>query len=217
MDSVEKEKAVLITSIESDARAEAEQIVAEAEKKAAEKRKYAEKRIESTLNDAGQKAAEQAEAAKRKVVSGAEIEAKRRSMHARDAVMREITDLAEEKLRSMVGIAGYADILTGWLIEAAIGLDAESASVNASQKELALIDQSMLSKVSKEVQTQTGKNVNLRLSDEQPLSSQGVVLTAADGRTAFNNQVRTRMLRNQRQIRTEIYNALFSDVGKEES
>lgn len=217
MDSVEKEKAVLISSIESDARTEAEQIVAEAEKKAAEKRKYAEKRIESILNDARQKAAEQADAAKRKVVSGAEIEAKRRSMHARDEVMREITDLAEQKLESMIAIEGYADILAGWITEAAIGLDAESARVNASQKERALIDQNMLSKVSNEVQTQIGKNVTLKLSDERPLNSQGVVLTAADGRTAFNNQVRTRMLRNQRKIRTEIYNALFSDVGKEES
>jgi ATP-dependent protease HslVU (ClpYQ) peptidase subunit len=42
------------------------------------------------------------------------------------------------------------------------------------------------------------------------LKSQGIVLTAADGRTAFNNQVRTRMLRNQRKIRTLIYNKILA-------
>ena len=42
------------------------------------------------------------------------------------------------------------------------------------------------------------------------LQAQGVVLTAADGRTAFNNQVPTRMLRRQREIRKLIYDVLFT-------
>jgi vacuolar-type H+-ATPase subunit E/Vma4 len=217
MDSVQKDKAVLISSIETDARNEAEKIIAEAEKKTAEKKLYAEKKIESILNDARQKAAEQAEAAKKKIVSGAEIEAKRRSMHARSDVMRDITDLAEEKLDAMTGSADYATVLAGWITEAAVGLDAESARVNASKKEMALINQKMIAGISEYLLTQTGKKVTLTISDEQPLNSQGVVLTAEDGRTAFNNQVRTRMQRNQREIRMEIYNALFSDDGKEKS
>jgi vacuolar-type H+-ATPase subunit E/Vma4 len=57
--------------------------------------------------------------------------------------------------------------------------------------------------------------MTLTLSDTPPLKSQGVVLTAADGRTAFNNQVKTRMLRKQREIRMLIYNALFTDKQKE--
>lgn len=217
MDSMEKDKAVLISSIETDARAEAEKIIAEAKKKTAEKLKYAEKKIESMLNDAGQKAAEKAEAAKKKIISGAEIEAKRRSLHTRSAVMHDILNLAEEKLNAMMGYPDYRTILAAWITEAAIGLGAESARVNASKTELTLIDQEMLSRIAEEVNTQTGKKVTLKLSDEQPLNSQGVVLTAEDGRTAFNNQVRTRMHRSQREIRMEIYNALFSDDGKEES
>jgi len=217
MDSVEKDKAVLISSIETDARDEAEKIIAEAEKKTAEKKLYAEKKIESILNDARQKAAEQAEEAKKKIISAAEIEAKRRSMYARDAVMRDILDLAEEKLDAMTDNADYVTVLAGWITEAAIGLDAESARVNASKKELALIDQKMLSRISEYLLAQTGKKVTLTMSDKQPLNSQGVVLTADDGRTAFNNQVRTRMQRKQREIRMEIYNALFSDAGKEKS
>ena len=61
----------------------------------------------------------------------------------------------------------------------------------------------------------TGKPVDLTLSEARPLKSQGVVLTAADGRTAFNNQVRTRMMRKQREIRTLIYNTLFADKQKD--
>jgi len=215
MDSVEKEKAALISGIETDARAEAEKIIEEAEKRAAEKKKYAEKRIESLLNDAGQKAAEQAETAKKKIISGAELEAKRRSMHLRDVVMQDILGRVEKKLDSMTGDPNYISVLTGWMAEAAIGLDAESAQVNASEKERALINDQLLSEVAERIHTQTGRQIKLTLSDAQPLKSQGVVLTAADGRTAFNNQVKTRMLRKQREIRTVIYNALFGDSRKE--
>jgi len=38
----------------------------------------------------------------------------------------------------------------------------------------------------------------------------GILLTAADGRVAFNNQVKTRILRNQRRIHQLIYEAVFA-------
>ncbi len=215
MESVEREKAALISGIETDARAEQEKIMKEAETQAAEKKKYSEKKIESLLDEARVKAQEQAEAAKKKIISTAEREVKRRSMRIRDTVMRDIMDRAEKKLGSMTGDKNYRSILTGWLTEAAVGLDAESARVNASPEELKLIDDRVLSEVGRRVRKQTGRQVELILSDEEPLKSQGVVLTAADGRTAFNNQIRTRMLRNKREIQMLIYNTLFTDDLKE--
>ena len=215
MDSVEKDKAALISGIETDARAEAEKVIAEAENKTAEKRKYAEKRIESMLNDARQKAAEQAEAAKKKIISGAELEAKRRSMHLHDAVIQDILGLAEKKLNTMIGSADYKSVLASWITEAAIGLDAESAQINASQDERTLIDGALLLEVGDRIQTHAGRQVKLTLSEAQPLKSQGIILTAADGRTAFNNMAKTRMLRKQREIRTVIYNALFGESRKD--
>ena len=101
MESVEKEKAALISGIEADARAEEEKIIKEAGNQAAEKRKYSEKKIESLLNDARKKAEEQAEAAKKKIISAAEREVKRCAMRVRDAVMQKIMDRAEKKLSSM--------------------------------------------------------------------------------------------------------------------
>ncbi|MDT8303525.1 MAG: hypothetical protein RQ760_18745, partial [Sedimentisphaerales bacterium] len=65
------------------------------------------------------------------------------------------------------------------------------------------------------IHMQTNKQAQLKLSDAEPLKYQGVVLTAADGRTAFNNQVKTRMLRKQHEIQILIYNAVFTDDRKE--
>lgn len=215
MESMEKEKAALISGIETDAHAEEEKIIKEAENQAAEKRKYSEKKVESLLDDARKKAEEQAETAMKKIISGAEREVKRCSMRVRDAVMQNIMDRAEKKLSSMTGDENYRSVLIGWLTEAAIGLDAESVQVNASETERKLIDDRLLSEVKDRIHEQTGRQVTLTLSDAQPLKHQGVILTAADGRTAFNNQVRTRMLRNKREIQTLIYNTLFVDDKKE--
>jgi vacuolar-type H+-ATPase subunit E/Vma4 len=215
MESIEKENAALILGIETDARAEEEKIIKEAENQAAEKRKYAEKKVESLLNDAREKAEEQAEVVKKKIISAAEREVKRCAMRVRDAVMQKIMDRAEKKLSSMTGDENYSSVLVNWITEAAIGLSAESARINASEKERALINDRMLSEIAGRIQKQTGRQTSLTLSDEKPLQSQGVVLTAADGRTAFNNQVRTRMLRKQREIRTLIYNTLFNYDQKE--
>lgn len=211
MESVEKEKAVLFSGIEAEARAEAEKIIKEAESQAAEKRKYSEKKIKSLLNDAREQAQERAEAVKRKILSGAELEVKRRSMRIRDRIMQDILERVEKKLSSMTGNPDYRSVLVNWITEAACGLDAESAVVNASEGERTLINDQLLSEVSEKMQKQTGKQVTLILSDEQPLKYHGIILTASNGRTAFNNQVKTRMLRSQRKIRMLIYNTLFTD------
>lgn len=215
MESIEKEKAALISGIEKDAHAEEDKIIKEAENQAAEKRKYAEKKVESLLNDARKKAEEQAETARKKIISAAEREVKRCAMRLRDAVMQNIMDRAEKKLSSMAGDENYRPVLVDWITEAAVGLGAESARINASEKERAFINDRMLSEIARRIQKQTSSQISLTLSDEKPLQSQGVVLTAANGRTAFNNQVRTRMLRKQREIRTLIYNTLFNYDQKE--
>ena len=209
MEAADKGKGLLISGIEADARADEKKIIKEAEDRAAEKRKYSEKKIESLLNDARKKAEEQAETLKKKVISEVELEIRRRSMHVRDAAMRDILDRVEKKLKSMTGDKEYRSFLINWITEAATGLDTESAEINASQKERTLIDNRLLSEVKDRVHKQTGRQIALTLSDAQPLNAQGVVLTAADGRTAFNNQVKTRILRNQREIRQRIYDAVF--------
>lgn len=215
MESVEKGKAALISGIEADARAEEQEIIKEAQKQAAEKRKYSEKRIESLLNDARKEAEKQAEAVKNKVICGVELEVKRCSLRSRDAAMQEILNRVEKKLNSMDSDANYRSVLISWITEAAIGLDVESAEINASEKERLLVDDQLLLEVKEKIHTHSGRQVALRLSDAQPLKSRGVVLTAADGCTAFNNQVKTRMLRNQREIQMLIYKALFADNRKE--
>ncbi len=215
MESAEKEKAELISGIESDARIEEQEIIKEAEKQAAEKRKYSEKKIEALLNDAQSEAQKQAEAVNRKMLSAVELELKRHSMSVRSALIQEIMNRVEDKLASMTDDENYRSVLINWIAEAFIGLGVQTAEINASQRERKLINDSLLSEVKEKIRVETDKQAQLILSDAEPLKSQGVVLTAADGRIAFNNQVKTRMLRSQRKIQTLIYNAVLADNRKE--
>ena len=215
MEPVEEGKASLLAGIESDVHAEERQIIEDAEKQAADKRKYAQKKAESILNDARKKAQEQAELVKKKVLSDVGLEIKRRSMRVRDQVIREIMNRVEQKLRSMIGEPDYASILTDWITEAAIGLNADSAQVNASEAERPLIDERLLSEAGRRIHRRLGREVTLTLDDSRPLKAQGVLLTAADGRTAFNNQVKTRILRKDRRIRALTYETLFTENRNE--
>jgi vacuolar-type H+-ATPase subunit E/Vma4 len=215
MESAEKGKAELISGIESDARIEEEQIIKEAEKQAAEKRKYSEKKIEALLNDARSEAQKQSEAVMNKMLSAVELELRRHSMGVRSELIQDIMNRVEDKLASMIDDENYRSVLINWIIEAFIGLGVEAAEINASQRERVLIDDRLLSEAKERIHMQTDKQAQLILSDAEPLKSQGVVLTAANGRTAFNNQVKTRMLRNRQEIQTLIYNAVLADNRKE--
>lgn len=215
MEPSEKEKAALISGIEADARTEEQEIIEKAQNQAVEKRKYAEKKIESILEDARKEAQEQAEAAKKKIFSGLKLELKRRSMRIQDSIMQEVKDKAEQEINSMINDTDYREVLINWITEAAIGLDTESAQINASEKERILIDERTISKAEEKIQALTGRKTTLQLADSVALKRQGAVVTAADGRTAYNNQVKTRIQRKEREIRMLIYETLFADNRKE--
>jgi len=215
MEPVEQETAALIRDIETDARTEAEGIVKEAELLATEKRDYAARQVESLLNQAREQARQQALAIKNEAARKAEREARRRLMCLKAQIVQEIMERVEKRLATMIHEPDYRSALANWIVEAALGLGAESAEVNASEPERLLIDERMLSEACERVHAATGKPITLTLSAAVPLSAQGIVLTAADGRTAFNNQVRTRIRRSSRTIHRLIHDCLFADNREE--
>ena len=198
-------KEILIAGIEADARQEEEKILAEAEQQAADKRKYGGQKIESVLADARQRAEKQAEEIKRKMVSSVELEVRRRSLRLRDTILQDLMKQVEDRMKTRIATPNYRAVLRDWIVEAAQGLNVDAAEVNASAAERGLIDETLL----REAMEILGHKVVLTLSKADPLSGQGVVLTSVNGRLAFNNQVRTRIQRHQREIQSLIHEALF--------
>ena len=215
MEPVDKKMAALISGIEADVRAEEEKLVQEAQRRAEEKTKYAQKQAESLLAEARESAAAEAATIDRQAVSAVDREISRRSLRLRDTMMHRIMDRAAKRIEAMLDDPAYRDVLVNWIAEAAVGLSTDTALINASARERAMIDKALLAEARKRAAAHMGESVTLKLADAEPLEAQGVVLTTEDGRMAFNNQVRTRMSRKGRQIQKLIYDAVFADSQEE--
>ncbi len=205
---------LIIEGITTDARQQAEALVAEARKMADERRSFASGKASKITRDAEEKAREQAATTSRTILSGINVTLKREMLQAQDALLKEILTRSEKKIAELSITPGYHDILVRWIAEAAAGLGASAAVVNVSAPERAMVDEALLAEASALTKSQFNHTVTLSLTSAPPLAGQGVVVTAADGRTAFNNQVVTRLRRHEGEIRNRVYDALFSSAGK---
>jgi vacuolar-type H+-ATPase subunit E/Vma4 len=200
----------LIEGIAQDAAAEARRLVEEAEKAAGERREATARQAQDILEEARRKSAEQAQNVRRQAASTAKMEAKRIGLRVREQAARQVLEQARERLAGLIGTPEYREVLLGWIVEAAVGLGQAEAAVNASARELPQLDSRLLAEAQRRVQELTGREVRLSRAEGEPLAGQGVVLVARGGRLAFNNQVATRLLRRQTEIRKMIYDSLWT-------
>ena len=208
-----KGKEQLIEGIQNDAQQEAEKVVSEAEHYADERHKATAKRIEGIIKEAEEKAADQAAQAERKIISGVESDIRRIKLRRRDRLISDALNKVRSEFEALIGQPKYRDVLKNWMVEGLIGIGAEKASVNASEKERGLLDTKLLKEAADEAGKYLGISVTLTLSEEPPLHTQGVVVTADDGKTAYNNQVQTRLLRYQSEIRKIVYEEISEERG----
>ena len=203
----------LIHSIMDDARGEAARTVEAAEQSAATRRAAGEAQGVRLRQEAESAAAARTEEIRRRLATRLSIDDRRERLRLREQVSAAVLAEVRRRLDLLAGQPAYRDVLTAWIVEAAIGLGAEEAGVNATARERKLIDDAMLDDCVREVDRIAGRRVRLTLSSEQPLLSQGVVLTAGGGKVAYNNQVSTILLRLQSQIRRLIADRLFGGDG----
>ena len=208
---IENGKDELINGITHDAGAEAEALISGAKQYVAERLAACETRLAEIRKEAEDMLAKQSDEIRRSVQSSAAVEKRRLALRIREKIISEIMSRVKQQLAALITGPGYAETLAGWILEAAIGLNSREATVNASLKEREFINGKMLSEVEKKTAELTSRKVKLQLVGGEPLRHQGVVLTSMDGRTAFNNQVQTRLLRYQSEIRKMIYDTLFKD------
>jgi len=210
-----KEAGDLIEGIKRDAEAEVATIREETERYAAERRDSAAEQAAASLREAEVKAEAQAQAVIKNAESKASVERKKYALQVKDRVIQETMDLARAKCAELTGSPDYRRILRDWIVEAAVGLSVDRAVVNASKEELPLVTAELLREAADAVESITGKRMEMTVAENDPLPAQGVVLTAAGGRLAYNNQVPTRFLRSQTVIRKLIYSTLFDENDAE--
>jgi vacuolar-type H+-ATPase subunit E/Vma4 len=201
----------LIKGIEKDARNEAQSIIAAAEEITAKRRVSCKLQLDSIRNEAQENARQRVMEIKRNSGSTIVMETRRLRLKVREQIVNQILRLVKERLKEMIGKPEYTDIFRGWIVEAAIGLNLDRATVNASEIERDKLEDQVLKSAEKEFKALTGREIRLEIASEPPLTGQGIVLTSADKRIAFNNQVDTRLLRYQSEIRKMISRELINE------
>ncbi len=208
MEETVDNKLRLVEDIKRDAETEAARIREETGTQAKEREAQVERQIEAIRAEADAAAKVQTDALRKGLKAAFAVELKRITLRSRDQVFKRILDRVEEKLAEHIGGSGYRRVLLGLIVEAVVGLGAERAEVNASPRELALIDEKLLREAEAKVKELILRTVKIEKSQAAPLLLQGIVMSAEDGKTAYNNQIRTRLLRNQSGIRKLMYERL---------
>ena len=210
MQNDETSKSSLIAGMENDARAEANSIINEAQKQSEERARSAQKQVDAILKEAGQRASDQYESIKRTIIAGAKVEVNRKNMEIRRRVLDVVDENVRAYFQSLQKKPEYKKILQDWIVEAAVGLDSVAIQISVPPVERTFLDKQMLKEAETRVKKISGNDVKLSVTDQPGLVGQGVILTAADGKTAFNNQLSSRLRRRQKEIQMMIMEKIFS-------
>ena len=210
MKTSSEDRSELIAGIKRDAEAEAKRIIEDAEKTASDKMQAKEMQIKSIERDAAKKAGQQISVIEKNSISSIKVEKKRIALQIREKLINTVIDKVRDKIRAKADSDEYKEILKGWILEAAVGLGEQEVEVNGSKRELDIMTDSYIKDVEEKYRDLTGGSIKIIRSDKNPLFAQGIVLTSVNHKTAFNNQVPTRLLRYQSEMRKTIHSEFFA-------
>lgn len=181
--------------------------------------KEASERAKKSLEDAHAQAAEILERAHTR--ADEEVAAQRRATEAkvkqiqlrlatnkasakRKALLRQVDDSYQRVMDAVLVALDCQSLkahLPYWIAEAAIGLDRSEAMVSFSR--VCPVSEEDLHKAEEIILEASGAKIRLQL-DSKYIQNLGVVVSAIDGSTSFNNQVDIRLRRFERLIRSMI-------------
>lgn len=201
------EKQDVIAGILEQARSEASQIVSDAETTVKVRRETLESRLQRIESDAAERAEREALKIRQKTDAAVAVERRRARLARQQRMYRTVVERVRTRFADMIGSPKYERVLEGWIAEAAIGLEADAATVRVSPSEQDAANR-VLDGASDTAARFLGRECRLSLDTDNPTRMQGAVVTSSDGATAYNNQVETRIARFEPEIRSVLAESL---------
>jgi vacuolar-type H+-ATPase subunit E/Vma4 len=204
----------LLDQVLKEAEAQARKLVDEAESQAEKKRENSKKTCDSIAAEAEKRTAEQLDHYCRQKEASFKIELKKLDLQVYEQSYARVMKKVRTILNEMADKKEYREFLIAMIAEGALGLGEEDIEIIAGEKERKHIDEKLLAESAAVVRKYSGASANLSLSSES-LGSQGVVLSAKNGRLIFNNRIEARLNRRQNEIRRLISDEIdFSGNSK---
>lgn len=205
----DREANSIVEGILAEAEQQARQVLADQENELRLKLQRAEEQAAALLREAEAHDKAQVVQIMNEARARSENEKRKADLTFRQQLESQLINAAVQHLAGDIGQAGYADVLCAWIVEAAIGLDAEAATVLCSESELPQLQDQLLRRAERDILKFCGKSVALSPGGINSLNRQGVMLVAAGGRLAYDNTVPARLERKRPLVRKLLHTALF--------
>jgi len=196
---------MLARAILTEARDEAEQIKAEAQKKVEAIRKRAQEGAEEERRAILERARQDAERLRSQALATAQLKARSLQLAHREQLLDRVFKAVKEKLAEVQKRPDYEQIAALLLREALSQLKVTKAEVRADEStQKALKKTAVLDEISKELK---GEFTLGKALDE----GTGIVVDAADGKIHYDNTLETRLNRLQSTLRSSVYKVLMGE------
>lgn len=199
----------LIKGIIEQSILDSKEILKNAEKVIAEKKDTFETASKQIRKETDIKISKKLEELEKRAESAVESEKRRQLLRKREQINSEVIKVFREKIKDYIQSDEYSSFIIKLIAEGVIAVNDDNATVSASFMET--ISDNILRSAEKLVKEQTGKTVTIKLSENQSLTNQGIIVESSSGRIAYNNQIDSRLRRFEEDIKMIIINGLSKE------
>ncbi len=201
-------ESALVQEILKDAEKKAKKVIRNALKEAKKLKKRALDEIEQKKQHTKENALRRASKETEKIISGIELELKRRELRMQEKVLDEIFIATEQKLQSLTNTSEYPKILKKLILAAAKELPSNNLLIQLREEDKKLIDKNFLMELT-EAMSQEDRKIIFQVDNLSVLINGGAILLTSDKRICFDNSFAARLYRQRRSLRQQIAKILF--------
>jgi vacuolar-type H+-ATPase subunit E/Vma4 len=204
MKSVEENMQALSRAMQTEARAEAEQIMADVEAKAEAIRQRAQEQAAAERKEILERASGEAERIRSQAIATTQLKARTLQLERREKLLDSVFEATRQQLPAVQQWTDYDQIVRHLLREALIHLEADTAQIRADEQTRILLTDQVLGGVSKELGVQVQLGTPLK-------QGTGMIVETVDGHRQYDNTLETRLSRLQDALRSPVYHLLLGE------
>ena len=204
MTAAEENFQALSRAVQSEARADAEQLLTDAKAKADAIRQRAQEQAQAERQKILERAQREAEHVRSQCLAAAGLQAQRHRLERREKLLDKVFDTARQRMPTIQQWTDYDQIVREWIREAVTYLGSSAARLRADANTHTILTESALTELSEEL------SVELRL--EEPMEhGLGIVAETMDGHLRYENTLEARLERLQDKLRGPVYRLLMGE------
>jgi len=199
----------IVSSIMSDAQIKADSILAEAEKENETILRDGETVADTEKEKILENAQKTAQMRYQQIISEAKMNSRRMELEAREEVIEEAFQKAEEKLKELASsdASQYKESLEKVIVESGVEIGGGDLVILVKESDVTKITGSV-SSLEASISDKTGTTTKLEMG-ENITTIGGAIVKTKNGEIEVNNTIEARMLRFKKSLRSEVAGILF--------